>query len=607
MGKHLDFLHVEPADALFIVPPFAGIEQPSIGVHLLQAVLKKAGYKVSVLYGNLVLASMIGEATYMDITTKGRPELVRERFFSTQAYGTAPPSAEEKSHFNLDVLHRMDEFSAEWVDLMEQIIFQNDYRIVGSSSTFEQTSSSIAVLNRTKARSPEIITILGGANCEYPMSEGIHSLKASVDYVFSGESEQTIVDFFEAVIGENRLPAETTFLGKPCRDMDALPTPVFHEFFEQYRVLFPNNDDYAKETLALSYETSRGCWWGQKNHCTFCGLNGGGMAFREKSADRAIEEISHLFQTYDVKWLNITDNIMPHRYFRTFLHRLAEVVPEHVSIFYEQKSNISLEKMVLLKKARITRIQPGIEAVNTDILKLMRKGVTAQQNLNLLRYGRSVGIFILWNLLTNFPGDRHQSYVETFELIRLMAHLQPPGGSAPITLHRYSPYFEHPDRYAITNVRYQPHYRDVYPEWSDFENLAYTFDGDFETEAFQDEAFTREFYQYIADWQASWQVGPSQKRPTLWLTKLTEDHYMLKDTRGIPGAPECRFLNTHEAAVVMLGGPLEERASLEWALDAKLLIELDGRYVPLAVATADLMLFFEKVYSFEAKSEELAS
>lgn len=608
MGKTLHTLNLEAADALFIVPPFASIEQPSIGVHLLQAILRRAGYSVRVLYGNLALAALIGEDVYTKVTTSGRPEMVRERFFSTQAYGVAPPSPEEAALFNLPVLHEMNDHAAVWVDLMEQIIFQNDYRILGSSSTFEQTSSSIAVLNRAKARNPELITIMGGANCEYPMSEGIHSLKASIDYVFSGESEETILAFFDTVIGQNRLPQETTFRGKPCRDMDNLPTPDFTEFFEQYHHWFPESKALHNGTLTLSYESSRGCWWGQKNHCTFCGLNGGGMAFREKSPERVVDEILLFLDKYGVKWINMVDNIMPHRYFKTLLHRLAESLPEDVSIFYEQKSNINLEKAILLKKARVTRIQPGIEAINTDILKLMRKGVTANQNLNLLRYGRSLGIFIDWNLLTTFPGDRHQYYVDTLNLMRLIPHLQPPNGASAIALHRFSPYFEDPERYGIRNVRPKERYKPVFPAWSDIEKIAYTFDGDFESGAFKDEAFTKAFLDCIDDWQDAWALDGERKRPILWLSKLTEDHFMVSDSRGLPGTTETRFINAQEAAVVLLGAALHERESVAWALDAKLLIELDGRYAPLAVAPAELMLHFEKNWSARnIAQEELAS
>lgn len=34
----------------------------------------------------------------------------------------------------------------------------------------------------------------------------------------------------------------------------------------------------------LLYEASLGCWWGEKHHCTFCGLNGTTMKFRAGGA-----------------------------------------------------------------------------------------------------------------------------------------------------------------------------------------------------------------------------------------------------------------------------------------------------------------------------------
>ena len=64
---------------------------------------------------------------------------------------------------------------------------------------------------------------------------------------------------------------------------------------EPGRTSIPDFDDYFGAAQAPSYcdtvvrlsaESSRGCWWGAKSHCTFCGLNGGTMAFRAKSAER---------------------------------------------------------------------------------------------------------------------------------------------------------------------------------------------------------------------------------------------------------------------------------------------------------------------------------
>ena len=81
----------------------------------------------------------------------------------------------------------------------------------------------------------------------------------------------------------------------------------------------------------------------------------------------------------------MVDNIMPHEYFRTMLPTLAQAdLSAH--IFYEQKANLNLRQVKSLRDAGVAIIQPGIEALSSPLLRLMRKGVTAEQNIRLLRY-----------------------------------------------------------------------------------------------------------------------------------------------------------------------------------------------------------------------------
>ena len=74
------------------------------------------------------------------------------------------------------------------------------YMIVGCTTTFQQTTASFAILNRIKSLRPDIVTVLGGANCEGEMAEGLLSLDLKVDYVFSGESEETFPHFVRSVV-----------------------------------------------------------------------------------------------------------------------------------------------------------------------------------------------------------------------------------------------------------------------------------------------------------------------------------------------------------------------------------------------------------------------
>ena len=52
------------------------------------------------------------------------------------------------------------------------------------------------------------------------------------------------------------------------------------------------------------------------------------------------------------------------------------------------------------------RIQPGIESLSDHVLKLMRKGTTALQNIQLLKWCREYGVQPEWNLLSASRASR---------------------------------------------------------------------------------------------------------------------------------------------------------------------------------------------------------
>src|SRR5262249_41725 len=156
-------------------------------------------------------------------------------------------------------------------------------------------------------------------------------------------------------------------------------------------------------------------------HCTFCGLNGEGMSYRRKSNERVIAELENLLRESPTRSVVMTDNIMPREYLRTLLPQLPDKLPR-IRVFYEQKSNLTWADAQNLRRAGITAIQPGIEALSSGLLRLMKKGVQARQNLMLLRYGRMTGIDLVWNLICGFPSDLLSYYEETLRLVRLIPH-----------------------------------------------------------------------------------------------------------------------------------------------------------------------------------------
>jgi hypothetical protein len=55
-------------------------------------------------------------------------------------------------------------------------------------------------------------------------------------------------------------------------------------------------------------------------------------------------------------------------------------------LFYEVKANLSHQQLELLARAGVRWVQPGIESLHTEVLRLMDKGVAGWQNIQLLKW-----------------------------------------------------------------------------------------------------------------------------------------------------------------------------------------------------------------------------
>ena len=481
-------------------------------------------------------------------------------------------------------LLRMAALAVDWAEQYSVLLAKYAPRVIGCTSMFYQNASSVALLDRVKRLRPDCIAIIGGPNCEGEMAEGVLTLCDKIDFAFSGESETTFPEFLRAV-RDSQMPSRGVIAGSPMREMDAIPLPDYSEYYEQLELFLPDSDLQESGVISLPYESSRGCWWGQKHHCTFCGLNGQGMQFRAKSPDRVIADLRQLIKQHPTRLVNMCDNIMPHNYFRTLLPRLTKELP-NLRIFYEQKSNLTFEQVLLLKRAGIELIQPGIESLSTAMLQRMKKGVTARQNIALLRYGRAADVGLIWNLIYGFPGDRVIDYEQMLGFLPLLRHLQPPYGIFPVSIDRFSPFFDRPEDFGITDIRPASTYYLMLPESADARKVAYEFDANFHSESLQTPSLIWEMKYEVAHWRKAWLKG---KPPVLELEELTHEEFRLVDSRRAADAPEISLLTRSQALLALTGDAERESQDVADTIDRGWVIELDGALVPLV--TAEPVLF----------------
>jgi ribosomal peptide maturation radical SAM protein 1 len=593
-------------EILIIVPPFGGLDRPNLGVHILQAIAQRKGVKLAVFYANLLLAMELGQKQYLAVSPGRTSKLYGESVFAKAAFGSSyakhecikrretqchERDADNKDAVPEDVLLELQLAMPGWVDRIAALIAERPFKVIGCTSSYEETCASLALLSRIKAGRPDITTIMGGANCEGHMGEAIGKLCSDIDFVFSGESEATFENFLDYYKGIATKPDRIIY-GNPNLDLNTIPPPDYTQFYQQLEICSFEDQASLNQSLRLPYETSRGCWWGQRHHCTFCGLNGQGIKYRQKSPELAIKELSTLLLAHPSKQVLMVDNIMPPDFFRTLLPELAAKLPG-LNVFYQQKANLTLAKLRALADSGITVIQPGIEALSSDLLTLMRKGVSAIQNVNLLRYAMSVNISVMWNLLIGLPGDHEEWYSEVLQLLPYLVHLSPPVGLSELSIERFSPYYDEPEQFGLTNLQPIPAYYDIFPAESDFHNLAYHFTAEYESGSLKNPALIQELRVAVARWCYMWESGLA---PKLLVNQLDSESYFLLDTRGLPGNPEIESLTTNRASIILAGTGTEENSELDiqWALERGYCVEMENRIVPLAIAPPELFESMEQ-------------
>jgi ribosomal peptide maturation radical SAM protein 1 len=524
--------------------PFASLNLPSIALTELKSVLdRQYGDRVSVevLYLNHDFAHYLGMDAYCFVsdTMKALNTGLGDWVFRQVAFPEEDDNTEayfrrfypRRNMQNQKVIHFVEEKRPRLEQFLDLLI--DKYRLeqadlVGFTSMFSQNVACFAMARKIKERNPAILTAMGGANCEAPMGQEIVKNIEHIDFVFSGPALKSFPELVQCQLNqdiEKCNEIKGVFSKKNCvsrpHDMtigEELPIDVmvgldYDPFLHAIKNSFPN----GSVKPVLLFETSRGCWWGQRAHCTFCGLNGSTMMYRAMSAQKALEQFERLFKySPQSSYFQSVDNIMPKNYPHEVFPLLK--TPPNATLFYEVKADLTEEEFASLSRARVKWVQPGIEALATSTLKLMKKGTTVFQNLKFMKNCLLYGISPAWNLLIGFPGEDEQVYKKYVSDIPLLIHLPPPVGAPMVRFDRYSPYFVRAKEYGL-DLHPKDFYQMIYP-FSDevLSNLAYFFmDLNFTGEYFKAAARWIDKIQAVVDlWQARWSGRDGALHPMLY-------------------------------------------------------------------------------------------
>lgn len=606
-------------DVLLVNMPFGILVTPSLALGLLQASLAGLPVRSRQRYFSLSYCHSLGFVGYQEIANRwgsGHEELGEWVFAQAlspdedlqperyvERILRRPPVAlarflrglpEDRIQIALEARRLVEPF----LDACLAEIVELRPKIVAFSAMFQQRVASLALARRIKQHLPDTFVVMGGADCDPVRGRAIAESFPFVDAVVSGPGDAVFPEVVQRVLAGRSLVGMPGVLtrGAPSLgdiavapgvpDLDRLPYPEFGDYFSELEA-----SGLKLPVLYLSLETSRGCWWGEKNHCTFCSINGASMAYASKSAERVVAEIQHFARTYPGVRIVMTDSILNVRHLDQAMPTLAKSGLE-LDMMYEVRASLTLEQIETLHACGVRTLQPGIESLSTAVLKLIRKRTSYLVNVRLLKFGRMFDIAMFWNLLMGFPDEPPEAYAEMARLVPLLVHLEPPKKLRVIEIGRNSPLFEEAEAFGVIQLEPSPAYRYIYPfAPAKLRQLATYYTHSLRSEQRLD-VYAAALAHEVERW---WQVGAESKLEVVY----EADRSVVRDTRPAFGnrsivledlehelhraCEDIVPLKTLEQRLAHLGTRAEVSAALAALAERGLLVSDEDRWLALAV------------------------
>ena len=618
----------EQADVAFLSAPVTYPPIPSMALSIFQATLDEAGISSRVIYTMFLAMRLMGKETIADL--HGLIDLFSngDLLFAHLTDVPTPCTAEDYlslikgDNVNkyrdqlLDMLEHAKAAAEQITDAAARKVINMGARILAVSSVYSQQNASLAIIRRVKELDPAITTIIGGFNISGEAGLAVLRNFPSVDYISFGEGDETIAEVCMNILNKSDAPMPYGIVGRNdpvpdpipyrlTRDMDTVKTPEYRDYFREKKMAMNGfyGDIYTDTGIDLRtvifLEGSSGCWWGQHRACAFCGLNGLTKVYREKSVQHFHDELQETMRRYPDASIQLSDNVLSKKMLDDLLPMLA-ADEEKYHILAEVRTSLDSRKVKALAEAGFYCVQPGIESINDHLLTLMGKGSSAVQNIALLKYSRSCGIYPIWNMLYCMPGEERIDYEKTIELIPVIQHLQPPTFASKIQFSRFARYGTSPEEFglelgpsAAVRLSYKGNDDLIRNLGSGLELTGGPF---LETEKQNQDLYIR-LHKAVNEWRS---LFYSESCPHLVMSDSLFG-LMIFDTRPIAPSPRIILLGLKARIYRLASEPVplnkiisalpddpEEdiRRCLDELVSQKLMIFLSNRYLALAVDAA---------------------
>lgn len=571
--------------------PWASVLEPSLGLAIISESLKKKNIQTKIFHLNLDLLKYLKYSTYSSLS---EIFAINESLFLKSASGEYSDAEKIiikkaiKSYYHRWSDSRSVEEIFETTILLQKDIFPKYIKdcslkikefnpsIVGFTCMFDQIGSSLALAKELKSLT-DVTIVFGGYAVSGKAANELRKIPF-VDYVFEGEGEENFSSFCDYIFNKKFKLAFEISKTPYQANMEISPTPIFHDYFYDIQKIY---EDHKIKIMPeyLPIDSSRGCWWGQKHHCSFCGIRSEEMNYRYKSPERFLHQLKKINSIHKFHNFRISDYILPRKY-------LSDEVSEMLhntgfTFSSEMKANISEKDADNIYKAGFSEIQIGVESFSTNTLKKINKGISGIENIRSIKILSSKKISVIYNIIYGFEFEGDIDYQFYIDNLCKLYHLPPPTSFTELAITADSPLSKNlkKEKKLIPHENYEV----LFPknkEWSrniDFSHIAYIFKKPY--------SFDKTKIKIISDLIKSWKIA-RDRRACLEVRK-EKNNFLLIDSRT--NYSELKLNNNHLNFIDFVGNKvfLAEKVIIEFSDEFyffkknNCLLEEDGKYLNL--------------------------
>jgi hypothetical protein len=155
------------------------------------------------------------------------------------------------------------------------------------------------------------------------------------------------------------------------------------------------------------------------------------------------------------------DNLLPLKTSRNIFNRMAKLEKDF-RLFGEIRASTPGAVLKAMQTAGMQKVQIGIEALSTRLLKKLNKGTTTIQNIEIMKHCEMMSITNSSNLMLYFPGSDQKDVDETLRNLDFVLWFRPLK-IVHFWLGLESPVWQHPENFGLRSVFNHRNYAAIFP------------------------------------------------------------------------------------------------------------------------------------------------